>query len=136
MTSRALKNTALVAALLTAGVIGGAGVGALNAFHTPSVAATSSAAGGISASAALPDFPQITERYGPAVVNISVSGSTKVSEETASAQGDEDASSGDPFQEFFRRFQQGQGAGKGSRHGAPAGCLICCWAMRSVRKTD
>ena len=124
MTSRALKNSALVAALLTAGVIGGAGVGALNAFHTPSLAATSSllansATGGISSSAALPDFPQITERYGPAVVNISVSGSTKVSEETASAQGDEDASSGDPFQEFFRRFQQGQGAGKGRKHGAP-----------------
>jgi serine protease Do len=49
------------------------------------------------AAATLPDFPRITERYGPAVVNISVSGTRK-------ASGPEDL--GDPF-ELFRRFQQG-----------------------------
>lgn len=120
MTSRSLKNTALVAALLTAGAIGGAGVGAFNALHTPSLAATAalvsnSAAGSLSTSTALPDFPQITERYGPAVVNISVTGITKASDDAS----DNDASTGDPFQDFFRRFQQGQGMGPGQKRSAP-----------------
>ncbi len=120
MTSAALKNTSLVAALLTAGAIGGAGVSAFNALHSPSIAAPSpivSSAPGITGSSALPDFPQITERYGPAVVNISVTGTTKVSDDEALAQG-EDGAGMDPFLEFFKRFQQGQGV-PGQRRGAP-----------------
>lgn len=121
MKSAALKNTSLVAALLTAGAIGGAGVSALNALHSPSIAAPSpivSSASGITGGSALPDFPQITERYGPAVVNISVTGTTKVSDDDALAQG-EDGSGMDPFLEFFKRFQQGQGMSPGQRRGAP-----------------
>ncbi|MES2944668.1 MAG: DegQ family serine endoprotease [Pseudomonadota bacterium] len=127
MTYSALKNTSLVVALLTAGAIGGAGVGAFNALHTPSVAAplvSGSAAGLLSpvlntSGTALPDFPQITERYGPAVVNISVTGTTKVADSGNSADGDEEAFSGDPFLEFFRRFQQGQGMNPDQRRGMP-----------------
>ncbi len=123
MNSRALKNTSLIAALLTAGAIGGAGAGAFNALHSPSIAApapqTSGMVAGVSGGTSLPDFPQITERYGPSVVNISVTGSTKVSDDTASAQGDEDAFSRDPFQEFFRRFQQGQGQRPGNGRNSP-----------------
>ncbi|MES2512322.1 MAG: DegQ family serine endoprotease [Pseudomonadota bacterium] len=121
MKSAALKNTSLVAALLTAGAIGGAGVSAFNALHSPSIAAPSaivSSAPGITGGSALPDFPQITERYGPAVVNISVTGTTKVSDDDAVAQG-EDGAGMDPFLEFFKRFQQGQGVGPGQRRGAP-----------------
>ena len=126
MKSTALKNTSLVVALLTAGAMGGAGVGLLNAMH-PSASATqaalmsSSSTGLVASPATLPDFPQITERYGPAVVNISVTGTTKVSDEPGLAQGDEDASSGDPFLEFFRRFQQGQrpGSGRGGQQEMP-----------------
>ena len=123
MTSRVLKNTSLVVALLTAGAIGGAGVGALNALHRPVFAAStamvsSSATGSLGSSVTLPDFPQITERYGPAVVNISVTGTTKVSDASQQGQGDDEAASNDPFLEFFRRFQQGQGvnphSGKGN----------------------
>ena len=132
MTSAALKNIPRVAALLVAGAIGGAGVSALNAMHPATFAAVSAysaaappaALSGSTAAApmALPDFSQITERYGPAVVNISVTGTTKVSDNSPLAQGGDegDASSGipsDPMFEFFRRFQQGQGqrpgAGKG-----------------------
>lgn len=124
----ALKNTQLVLALLAAGAIGGAGVGALNATHSIATAAAPAAA---SASAgtlaplpgvpvALPDFSQITERYGPAVVNISVTGTTKVRNDSPVAQGDDDDNddtpSGDPFFEFFKRFQQGPGA-RGGRGG-------------------
>ncbi|MEO6015632.1 MAG: DegQ family serine endoprotease [Polaromonas sp.] len=118
MKSAALKNTRLVVALLAAGAIGGAGVGALNALHTPATAAVPPAlvaAGVASAPMTLPDFSQITERYGPAVVNISVTGTTKVSDESQ-AQGDEEGPSGDPLFELFKRFQQGQrpGAGRGA----------------------
>ncbi|MBC7609255.1 MAG: DegQ family serine endoprotease [Polaromonas sp.] len=121
MTSRAMKNTSLVVALLTAGAIGGAGVGAFNALNTPSIAApapftSTSATGTVGSSAVLPDFPQITERYGPAVVNISVTGITKVSDQSA-AQGDDEDAASDPFLEFFRRFQQGQGQRPGNGRG-------------------
>ena len=120
MKSTALNNTRLVAALLAAGAIGGAGVGAFNAAHSSATAAMSPPAvvsGPAAVSMVVPDFSQITERYGPAVVNISVTGSTKVSNESPLAQGGGD---GDPFAggdigEFIRRFQQGQrpGAGRG-----------------------
>ena len=130
MTSRALKNTSLVVALLTAGAIGGAGVGALNALNAPAFAAPTtlaagSAAGIVNSTGTLPDFPQITERYGPAVVNISVTGTSKVSDQSQQAQGDDEGASNDPFLEFFRRFQQGQGMnphsgkGKGNGNGVP-----------------
>ena len=122
MTSTALKNTSLVVALLTAGAIGGAGAGAFNALHTPATAAptvalANSASGTFSSSGILPDFPQITEKFGPAVVNISVTGTTKASDQSPLAQGDEDAASADPFLEFFRRFQQGQGQRPGNGRG-------------------
>jgi serine protease Do len=132
MKSAALKNTRLVLALLAAGAIGGAGVGALNALHATAGAATAPAAVTTSAAGmpmALPDFSQITERYGPAVVNISVTGTTKVSDESPLAQGDGDALSGDPFFEFFRRFQQGQRPGGGGQqelptHGQGSGFIV------------
>ncbi len=117
MKSTALKNTRMVVALLAAGVIGGAGVSAVNAIHgnataalPPAIVASSTPA----ATVTLPDFSQITERYGPAVVNISVTGSTKVSDESLAQGDDEDGPSGDPFLEFFKRFQQGQRPGRGN----------------------
>ena len=136
MKSAALKNTSLVVALLTAGAIGGAGVTALNAMHAPATAAAPSATvsqaatGAVSMTATLPDFPQITERYGPTVVNISVTGTTKVSDQSPLMQGDEDddALSNDPFFEFFRRFQQGQGRGRSQQevptHGQGSGFIV------------
>ncbi|MGH6639595.1 MAG: trypsin-like peptidase domain-containing protein, partial [Polaromonas sp.] len=132
MKSAALKNTGLIVALLAAGAVGGAGVGALNAIHATATAASSSAMVASSVAAtpmALPDFSQITERYGPAVVNVSVT--TKVSDESPLAQGDDDAFSNDPFFEFFRRFQQGQrpGTGRGGQqevpvHGQGSGFIV------------
>ncbi|MDB5938700.1 MAG: Peptidase Do, partial [Polaromonas sp.] len=124
MTSAALTNTRLVAALLAAGAIGGAGVGAFNAVHTPASAISPPAfvaAGPAATPMALPDFSQITERYGPSVVNISVTGTTRVSSDSPLAQGGgndegDDALPGGPLGELLRRFQQGQGhpgAGRG-----------------------
>ena len=123
MTSKALTNISLVMALLAAGAIGGAGVGAFNTLQSPAAAQSASAivgsanSGPVSSATSLPDFPQITQRYGPAVVNISVVSSGKASaDEVAQADPDEDedaAAAVDPFQEFFRRFQQGQRRGPG-----------------------
>ena len=117
MKSNALNNTRLVAALLAAGVIGGAGLGAFNAAHSSAAAAASAPAFVASVPPAvpmaLPDFSQITERYGPAVVNISVSGTTKVSNDSPLAQGDGDPLANGDIAEFLRRFQQGQRPGRG-----------------------
>lgn len=122
MKSTASKNTRLVLALLAAGAIGGAGVSAFSAVYTAATAAlrpavvattTNTANAENAGNMALPDFSRITERYGPAVVNISVTGTSKVSNESPMAQGDGEAMSGDAFFEFFRRFQQGQRQGNG-----------------------
>jgi serine protease Do len=60
-----------------------------------------------------PDFSQIVQRYGPAVVNISTSGTRQVSAGSKddatngkSAEGD----SNDPVQQFLRKFQEQFGA--------------------------
>jgi serine protease Do len=110
MTQNRLKAAPLVLALLGAGVIGGAGV---EVFHhqvqaapaavmapPATAAATGTPTPAVVTNTAMPDFPLITQRYGPAVVNISVTGTRKLG-------GDADVLS-DPF-EFFRRFQHGQG---------------------------
>ena len=107
-----LKAVPLVLALLGAGVIGGAGVEVLHnsraeaappAVMAPpaTAAATGAPSTPIAANTAMPDFPLITQRYGPAVVNISVTGTRK-------ALGIDPSALSDPF-EFFRRFQQGPG---------------------------
>ena len=138
-----LKNSTLVLALLAAGAIGGAGVGAFNTLQRPALAqivgtapaalVSNTASGPITSTTAMPDFPQITQRYGPAVVNISVIGGSKSMEDVALSPGDDGNDNGDesdnsgrgagpqdPFQEFFRRFQPGQGGGRGQGRGAPA----------------
>ena len=121
MTSAVSRNTRLVAALLAAGAIGGAGVGAFHALHSPASAAIAPPAFVAAGPLALPDFSQITERYGPSVVNISVIGTSKVSSDSPLAQGDEeggDALPGGPLGELLRRFQQGHpGAGRGGPGG-------------------
>jgi serine protease Do len=134
MKSATLNNTGLVLALLAAGAIGGAGVGAFNAVHDPANAAVSPpaiVAGSRSNNTAatpmaLPDFSQITERYGPSVVNISVTGITKVSNDSPLAQGgsgdgEDDPLLNGPLGEFFRRFQQGQGHRPGAGQGGSGG---------------
>jgi len=129
MKSTAVKNTRLVVALLAAGAIGGVGVGAFNAAHTTATAAVSTpavvAGSTVATPMALPDFSQITERHGPSVVNISVTGMTKVSNDSPLAQGGNGDEENDPLLngplgELLRRFQQGQhpGAGRGES-GAP-----------------
>lgn len=128
----ALKNAPLVLALMASGVIGGAGVTAFNAHQAhagiiPPLPATTATASG---TMTLPDFSQITERYGPAVVNISVTGTSKASDDSAAADSDDDQqASGDPFLDFFRRFQgqmprQGRNAAPEVVRGQGSGFIV------------
>ena len=119
MNTLSLKSTRLVMALIAAGAIGGASVSVLQntraalALPVATPAATPSAAPLARAPIAPADFAQITAQYGPAVVNISVTGSTRASNDTPMAGRDqrEEPFGNDPLREFMRRFQQGQPQG-------------------------
>ena len=119
MNTLSLKNTRLVMALIAAGAIGGASVSVLQntraALALPVAApATAPFAAPLARAPIAPaDFAQITAQYGPAVVNISVSGSTRASNDTPLAGRDqrEDPFGNDTLREFMRRFQQGQPQG-------------------------
>jgi serine protease Do len=131
----AISAKRLTLALCAAGVIGGA-VGAVAVNHNNAVAAAEAPLASAPAVAnaapvaanpvmALPDFTQIVQRNGPAVVNIRVTGTEKVSQRQMQpfGGGDED----DPFFEFFRRFQQPQQprGGRGEVvHGAGSGFIV------------
>jgi serine protease Do len=104
------KAAPLVLALAAAGFGGAAGNALLqqhaNAAAPAAAAAAPAPVAPVPASSTLPDFARITERYGPAVVNISVSGMRK----TSAADPDED----DDPADFLRRFQQGPRGGQRS----------------------
>ena len=139
-TVTAITAKRLTLALCAAGVIGGA-VGAIAVNHNNAsanaavaaapvqapapvpVAATPAPVAGNPVTAALPDFTKIVQHNGPAVVNISVIGSTKVAQRQG-PQFDED----DPFYEFFRRFQpqqpRGNGSGRELVRGAGSGFIV------------
>ena len=122
MNTTNLKAAPLVLALIAAGAFGGAAVEVLHhqtdaraAVLAPIAAATvTSPVTG--STVVMPDFPLITQRYGPAVVNISVTG--KASPEEGAQF------NGDPL-EFFRQFQRG---GRPQRpqptHGLGSGFIV------------
>ncbi len=137
----AITAKRLTLALCAAGVVGGA-VGAIAVNHNNATAAAEAAAAATPAPApvpvpatpapvagnanavGLPDFTKIVSHNGPAVVNIRVVGSHKVSQRQM-PQFDED----DPFFEFFRRFQQPQqqprGGGRSELvYGAGSGFIV------------
>ena len=107
----------LVLALVAAGAMGATGAGLVTAHVAraetapPAVTAPAPAAGGM----VLPNFSQITQRYGAAVVNISVSGMRKTSDDgdddspAANQQGAPQIDPNDPFYQFFRQFGMAPG---------------------------
>ncbi|MBB2485906.1 DegQ family serine endoprotease [Mitsuaria sp. WAJ17] len=125
---RMIPARRLVWALVAAGVLGAAGgAGAMHASNTIKTSATAAplpeaattspvqagtapvagavapAAAAAQSPAALPDFATIAARQGPAVVNISVTGTVKTQGQRRGAMPEMDPD--DPFYEFFRRFQ-------------------------------
>ena len=123
--TRTMTPTRIVLALVAAGTLGGAGAtfvagSRVQAAAPPMVTAAAVASGAVTT----PDFAQMVRRYGPAVVNISVSGVRKASndegDEATAAQrrGVPGMDPNDPFYEFFKRFQ-GQGGGFGGQREMP-----------------
>jgi serine protease Do len=98
MNVRLNSPRALVLALSAAGVIGAVGTGA---YTSAKAVGTTAAAPAVAAPlVTMPDFSTITSRDGPAVVNISVTGTMKTSMEGVAGMDPDD-----PMFEFFRRFQ-------------------------------
>lgn len=103
----------LVVALVAAGVIGGAGAGMasshfVRAEQTPVASVAAGNGAGMSA-ATLPSFAQITQQNGPAVVNISVSGTRHASvgdddDDDAPSAAQQRIDPNDPFYQFFKQF--------------------------------
>ncbi|MDR3428508.1 MULTISPECIES: DegQ family serine endoprotease [Silvimonas] len=130
-TTRTWKTTAL--ALGLAGVLGFS-VAKINGHLLPEAfagntppATTQAVAGLASPQAALPNFSDIVARYGPAVVNVSVTGQVKTA--TRQGQGAPGLDPDDPFYEFFRRFgiqppQDGEGGQGQPLHALGSGFII------------
>jgi serine protease Do len=116
-----LTPTRMVLALLTAGVLGGAGATYITGGHARAAVPASAPVAAVlpAGPGGAPDFSAVTDRYGAAVVNISVSGvhTASADEEGPAARGGlpPGIDPNDPFFEFFRRFQgprmpRGQGS--------------------------
>jgi serine protease Do len=121
MTERTISTRALVVALASAGAIGAVGAGAygsaraLTAPQTMSSTSAADTAGAPSAAplVTMPDFSAITSRDGPAVVNISVTGTAKASDDETSAIAGMDPD--DPMAQLFKRFQGGAQGRRGQQ---------------------
>ncbi|VCU68009.1 putative periplasmic serine endoprotease DegP-like precursor [Pigmentiphaga humi] len=120
MNTRRFSASHLAVALVAAGVFGAAGATAFKQASAPETVAAAAPAQQAAPVGAVtpPDFSQITQRYGPAVVNISVVGTTKVSAEEE-----------DPFAQFFHGFPgypggQGGGARSVPMRGQGSGFIV------------
>lgn len=122
MNTRSITTTRLVLALVAAGMIGGAGATFISSSHaraTANIVATAPQVTTVNPSGPI-DFSLIAERYGSAVVNITVSGMRQIADDEPALQrrGFPGLDPNDPFFEFFRRFQ-GPDAGIPDQRGMP-----------------
>jgi serine protease Do len=106
---------AALAAAATLGCESGGGLSPISSSHaqTPQASAASAPA------RALPDFSALVEQYGPAVVNISTTARVRTQ-----AQEQIPGEPGDPFYEFFRRFQIPMPQGDAIRRGVGSGFIV------------
>jgi len=104
MKAALISPRALVIALASAGVIGAVGAGAYTSARAVNAPATTAAVAAPAAMVTLPDFSTITSRDGPAVVNISVTGTEKAPDDDTMAQL-QGIDPDDPMFQFFRHFQ-------------------------------
>jgi serine protease Do len=131
MNSTKLNRSAVAvgaAALLAVGY----GIGTTSVGHAASSgvaqvpAGNAPAAGSARNGVALPDFSSIVSQYGPAVVNVRVSGTMHTSAHPSAheSQGPEgDFDQNDPFSQLFRQFQQ-QPAQQVPTHGIGSGFIV------------
>ena len=85
-----------------------------------SYAQTAQPAAPAAAARSLPDFSSLVEQNGPAVVNISTTAKVSASAQEFQIPGEP----GDPFYEFFRRFQVPQPQGDQIRRGVGSGFIV------------
>jgi len=121
-----MKPNRLVMSLLSAGIVGAGTIGyavGANSLFT-SAAAMNQPVARISAStpsaSALPSFNWIVAKYGPAVVNISVTGEAQAAAVPQMPQVDPD----DPFYPFFKRFQTPAPRDEVPVHGMGSGFIV------------
>jgi len=124
-----MKQKTLIRGLVAVGLVTALGVGfstaglSWNASQkgtlTPA-AVTAAVAPAATAGTQLPGFSWIVEKYGPAVVNISVTQEAKAEAAPQMPQLDPD----DPFYDFFKRFGQGMPRQPMPMHGQGSGFII------------
>jgi len=112
--SRSLVAAAVIAAL------GGGYVGRelIQSSHAQATTIAAPAARPGAAMQQLPDFSQLVQQYGPAVVNISVNATVPAARGMPQRPFDEN----DPFFQFFKRFQMPQD--RMPRHGMGSGFIV------------
>src|SRR5690349_15307588 len=117
-----MKRKLIVGALVAAGLVTALTAGGLKLYQV----GVPQAHAGVTVQAAapmggqgLPDFAALVERYGPAVVNVSVEQMVKTG--TTQAPG---LDPNDPFFEFFRRFQIPMPQGEAPVRGLGSGFIV------------
>ena len=114
MKTLSLTATRLVLSLAAAGIVGGASVGLVSGSHATAATPVATQSAPPVAAAAVPDFSQIAQRHGAAVVNISVVGKAGPEEgQQAQNRLPPGIDPNDPFFEFFKRFQGPDAPGGG-----------------------
>jgi len=103
-----MRQKVLVRGLVAAGIVAALAAGGIKAYEPFATSANAASAPAPVAAAAplptqtLPDFAALVDRYGPAVVNISVTHNVKTGFNRQQFPG---MSKNDPFYEFFKQFQ-------------------------------
>jgi serine protease Do len=118
MQQKLLIRSLIAAGLVAASVAGYVRAGAPPAAQ-PSATAAPAAVAAPAAMAQLPGFSWIVEKYGPAVVNVSVEGKA-----AAAAPEMPGIDPNDPFYEFFKRFQGPMPRGRIPMHGQGSGFIV------------
>ena len=116
-----MQQKLLVRSLIAAGLVAASVAGYVRAGAPPAAHATATpvAVATPAATTQLPAFTWIVEKYGPAVVNVSVEG--KAAAATPEMPG---LDPNDPFYEFFKRFQGPMPRGRMPMHGQGSGFIV------------
>src|SRR5712692_4885954 len=110
------KRFALIIAACAAAVT----LGCENGRFAPISSGSQSTTPAQASARALPDFSALVEQYGPAVVNISTTARVRTQTQQFQIPGEP----GDPFYEFFRRFQNPLPQGDALRKGVGSGFIV------------
>lgn len=129
MNTRIFTPRRMVLALMSAGIVAATGVGAYASEHGTDIIPATRETTSAPLVTGLPDFSDITAKYGPAVVNISVTGTQKVAVNGFPGfMAPPGMDPNDPAYQFFRRFQGPNLGAPGSRevptHGMGSGFII------------